>query len=188
MRHVGGTCQSHESLVRVLFAPDWRPAPYQVELERALATHGVTVEFLSRRRRGLPLARGTAGASTADVLHLHWPEAYFAARDGWDWARCLRFPLDLQLARRWRPLVVTAHNLRTHDRTHEFLTNRAMRQACRCADVVFAHSRTAAAELTQSCGVPSGRIRVIPHGDLTAGMPTPVTRAEARTRLGLGAQ
>jgi len=63
--------------MRVLFAPDWRAGnQYQTLLAEALSQHGVEVSFLSDYHRGLPLFRGTR-ARVPDLVHLHWPEAYF---------------------------------------------------------------------------------------------------------------
>ena len=61
----------------VLFAPDWRQGvPYQQLLANALTTAGVQVSFLSHYKRLLPLTRLLRERST-DLLHLHWPEAYY---------------------------------------------------------------------------------------------------------------
>jgi glycosyltransferase involved in cell wall biosynthesis len=175
----------------VLFAPDWRSGvPYQQLLADALAAHDVRVSFLANYKRGLPLARLVADwrrTHRTDVLHLHWPEAYFPAkRDGLDWFRAARFSTDLAFATRRCPLVVTAHNLHAHNRGDELFAHHNMRSAFRRAMNVIAHSAGAKARLIEAYGLRAERIHVIPHGDLSVCMPTPVPRAEARAQLGLG--
>src|SRR4051794_17231135 len=118
--------------MNVLFAPDWRDGvAYQRLLAEALEAHGVRVSFLRDYRRGLPLARlvrDRAREAPVDLLHLHWPEAYYPHKgDGLDWFRCARYPLDLALARWGRGLVVTAHNLHAHNRPDEPIARRNTR-------------------------------------------------------------
>ncbi len=182
--------------MNVLFAPDWRSGvPYQHLLTDALAHHGVQAGFLQNYKRGLPLARLMREQQRLlpkerrwDLLHLHWPEAYFPAKgDRLDWWRVARFPLDLALATVSLPLVVTAHNLHAHNRGTERLALRASRAAFRRARIVIAHSAAAGEALAATFGIAPARIRVIPHGDLSVVLPPPVSQGEARARLGLGA-
>lgn len=177
--------------MNVLFAPDWRDGvPYQRLLAEALAEHGVEVDFLRQYRRILPLTRLLADrrrAGRLDLLHLHWPEAYYPPlQDGRDWFRCARFPLDLALATRRVPLAVTAHNLLAHNRAHEPFALRNARAALRRARVVIAHSEGAKAALIATHALSPERIHVVPHGDLSVALPPPVPRDEARSRCSLG--
>lgn len=175
--------------MKVLFAPDWRDGnAYQTLLAAALEEVGVEVAFLSDYRRGLPLSRATS-RSEADLLHLHWPDAYYPRRfDGWDWLRRLRFPLDLQLALRRMPLVYTAHNAVPHGRQHEFLMTRLQETVLRRSAAVLVHSQAAADGL--ACGRPElmRRMAVVPHGDLSVTLGRPVDQRSARHELGLGNQ
>ena len=173
--------------MRVMFAPDWRSGvPYQRPLAEALATHGVTVEFPAGYRRGLPLARMMRGSS-AEWLHLHWPEAYYPVRnDRFDWLRCARFGLDLALSTRGRHFALTAHNLHAHNRGEHPAVLRNSRLAVRRANVVFAHSAAARNALIETFGATAGRIHVIPSGDLSVALDPPCGREDARTALGLG--
>ena len=79
-------------MIEVVFAPDWREGvPYQRLLADALANHGVHVSFLGNYRRVLPLRR-LMQDRRCDLLHLHWPEAYYPVKgDAWDWFRRARF-------------------------------------------------------------------------------------------------
>jgi glycosyltransferase involved in cell wall biosynthesis len=177
--------------LRVLFAPDWRAGvPYQRLLAEALGAHGIEVGFLRDYRRLLPLTRllrPRQRAGHCDLLHLHWPEAYYPDRgDGLDPFRCARFSLDLALATRRSCLVVTAHNLLAHDRGGEAFAAHNSRFAFRRAAVVFAHSAAAADALVATCGVKRENVCVIPHGDLSVAMPPPLAHSAARARLGLG--
>jgi glycosyltransferase involved in cell wall biosynthesis len=170
----------------VLFAPDWRNGvPYQRLLAEALERFDIKVGFLSHYKRVLPLAR-LLRQSRADLLHLHWPEAYYPRlRDTWDKFRRARFVFDLTLATHRVPLVVTAHNLCEHNLEHLPFARANYSAAYHRARLVFAHSTTARTRLVETYGVDERKIRVVPHGDLSVVMPPPVPRDDARARLGL---
>lgn len=172
--------------MNVLFAPDWRQGvPYQRLLADALAACDVRVTFLSHYKRVLPLAR-LVRLQPADLLHLHWPEAYYARqRDRWDPWRRARFRADLLLTARHLPFVVTAHNLQEHNTGNLPYARANYAAAYRWARLVFAHSSAARDELVSAYGVPAGNIHVVPHGDLSVAMPPPVPQAQARAQLGL---
>ena len=71
-------------MLEVVFAPDWRNGvPYQGLLATALQRYGVNVHFLQNYRRVLPLSR-LLKAQQVDVLHLHWPEAYYLKGEAFD--------------------------------------------------------------------------------------------------------
>jgi beta-1,4-mannosyltransferase len=170
----------------VVFAPDWREGvPYQRLLADALANHGVSVSFLENYKRVLPLRR-LMQERRCDLLHIHWPEAYYPAKgDAWDWFRRARFPLDLAGALRRCALAVTAHNLHAHNRPDESFALRNTGATFRSARVVFAHSDIAKTRLVESFGLVRERVRVIPHGDLSVTLGSPMPADEARRALGL---
>ncbi len=172
--------------MEVVFAPDWRNGvPYQRLLAEALAVHGVNVSFLHGYKRLLPLSRLLA-TRTFDILHLHWPEAYYPRKDdGWDWFRRARFPHDLGTALKRCTLATTAHNLHAHNRATEPFAHRNTRFAHQRAGVVFAHSEIAKEKLVSAFELAPERIRVIPHGDLSVTLGAPVAQSEARRQLGL---
>ena len=171
---------------KVLFAPDWRDGvAYQRLLADALGTHGVEVSFLQDYKRVLPLSR-LCQAERFDILHLHWPEAYYPRKgDRFDRFRAARFALDLALATRGRHLVVTAHNLHAHNQGDEWLAQHNYAIAFRRADAVIAHSEATRALLIGTFDVVPERIHVVPHGDLSVTLPTGIPRSEARQSLRL---
>lgn len=173
-------------MIEVIFAPDWRAGvPYQRLLADALTAHGVRVAFLEGYRRILPLRR-LLKARRCDVLHLHWPEAYYPVKnDAWDWFRRARFAFDLAGASQRCVLATTGHNLHAHNRANEPFAARNMRAAHRRAGVVFAHSEIAKQRLVEAFAISPERIRVIPHGDLSVTLGEPVSKADARRALGL---
>ncbi len=173
-------------MIESVFAPDWRNGvPYQRLLAESLPPHGVNVAFLSDYKRIFPLRR-LLSARRCDILHLHWPEAYYPAKgDAWDWFRRFRFPFDLAGAVRGRALAVTAHNLHAHNRAGKSFEFRNARAALRSAGVVFAHSEIAKVRLVETFGLSPEKIRIIPHGDLSVTLGPPVSSAEARAALGL---
>ncbi|MDR3401286.1 MAG: glycosyltransferase [Chthoniobacter sp.] len=172
--------------MNVLFAPDWRNGvPYQRLLAQALEAQGVHLSYLSHYKRILPLTR-LMRCNPTDLLHLHWPEAYYARmRDSWDNFRRARFVFDLTMATRRTPFVLTAHNLCEHNLQHLPFARINYATAYRRANLVFAHSAVARDRLVETYGVDEANIRIIPHGDLSVVMPPPISRDEARAKLGL---
>lgn len=170
----------------VIFAPDWSDGvPYQRLLASSLREHGVNVRFLYGYKRLLPLSRALQ-KEKADLLHLHWPEAYFPPRkDRWDWWRRARFRLDLLLALRNIRLATTGHNLAPHNRAHEAFATANVGYAYRCSDIVFAHSDIAKTRLAETFSVPPKRIDVVPHGDLSITLGEPISTHAARETLQL---
>jgi glycosyltransferase involved in cell wall biosynthesis len=172
--------------MRVVFAPDWRNGvPYQRLLADALAAEGVGVRFLTGYKRVLPLTR-LLRAQPCDLLHLHWPEAYYTpASPAHHWFRRARFRADLALATRRTPFVLTAHNLHEHNLQHHPFARANYAAAYRRARLVLAHTAAARDALVSAYGLPAEKFRVIPHGDLSVVMPPPLPREEARAQLGL---
>jgi glycosyltransferase involved in cell wall biosynthesis len=170
----------------VLFAPDWRGGvPYQRLLGEALSAHGVQVDYLNHYKRLLPLTR-LLGEHRLDLFHLHWPEAYYPLKgDRLDLFRRARYGLDLTLATRRIPCVLTAHNLAEHNHQDYPFARTNYAATCRRARLIFAHSATARRRLSETYDVPLEKIRVVPHGDLSVVMPPPVPQAEARRQLKL---
>ena len=172
--------------MEVVFAPDWREGvPYQRLLAEALSAHDVSVTFIEGYRRIFPLRR-LLQTRRCEVLHLHWPEAYYPAKsDGWDWFRRARFALDLKGATRQCVLATTAHNLHAHNRANEPFAAFNTRAAHTRAGVVFAHSEIAKQRLVETFAISPERIRVIPHGDLSVTLGAAVSKTDARRALGL---
>lgn len=173
--------------MKVIFAPDWRNGvPYQRLLAEALERHGVHVTFLQGYKRVFPLRRLLA-LRHCDLLHLHWPEAYYPRKgDAWDWFRRARFSFDLCGATRHCALATTAHNLHAHNRAGESFAARNTRSAHEQAGVVFAHSEVAKQRIISAFSLPEKKICVVPHGDLSVTLGAPISQAEARMTLGLG--
>jgi len=175
--------------MKVFFAPDYREGvAYQALLAAALAGCGVEVTFPRGHRRLLPLWRGLEGWS-GSLLHLHWPEKFFEVRrDGLDFWRKVRYPLDLALATRRVPMVLTAHDLRPHNRAGEPLLQGNFQRTYDAARAIIVHSRQAGQALRAAYRVAPEKLRVIPHGDLSPSLGPLPSRSAARTALGLPAE
>ena len=170
----------------VVFAPDWREGvPYQRLLAEALKHHGCRVRFLYGYKRLLPLSRAMHDQKT-DILHLHWPEAYYPPRkDRWDWFRRARFTLDLALTLRHCKLATTGHNLAPHNRAHEPFAVSNLAHAYRRSSAVFAHSELAKTRMSALFHLRKEAITVIPHGDLSVSIASPISQTDARTALNI---
>lgn len=174
--------------MKVLFAPDWRGGnPYQQLLADALGECGVEVDFADPRLTRFPLS-DAAARSRPDILHLHWPDAFYPRIDPrGTLVRKFTFPFDLRAAARRARYVLTAHNLRPHGRGEEWRVETLTRFSYLRAEIVLAHGERACERVTGEYGVAPAKLRSIPHGDLSSAMPPPVSREEARARLQLGA-
>jgi glycosyltransferase involved in cell wall biosynthesis len=174
--------------MKVFFAPDYREGvPYQALLADALAGQDVAVTFPHGHRRVLPLWRGVKEWD-GDLLHIHWPEKYFELRhDGLDFARKIRYPLDLRLTLRRFPLVLTAHDLRPHNRHGRLLVSNFQR-TYDAARAIIVHSQKAGEMLRATYGASPEKLHVIPHGDLSVSMQALPPRASARAALGIPEQ
>jgi hypothetical protein len=174
--------------MKVFFAPDYREGvPYQALLARGLAEHGVEVTFPQGHRRVLPLWRGIKNWE-GDLLHIHWPEKFFEVRrDGLDLVRKIRYPLDLQMTKRRLPIVVTAHDLRPHNRSGEILTSNFQR-TYNAARAIIVHSQKAGELLRATYWAKPEKMHVIPHGDISVSMHPLPPQASAREALGISPQ
>jgi beta-1,4-mannosyltransferase len=171
--------------MKVLFAPDYRAGvAYQAMLADALAAGGVEVTFPYGHRRVLPLWRATKDWP-GDLLHVHWPEKFFEVRrDGLDFLRVARYPVDLALTLKRLPLVLTAHDLRPHNRSGGLLHSNFQRTYA-AARAVIVHSKAAGDAVCETYAVKAEKIHVIPHGDLSGSLPPLPERGEARAVLGI---
>jgi beta-1,4-mannosyltransferase len=176
----------------VFFAPDYRAGvAYQGLLANALRDQGIEVTFPRGHRRVLPLWRGIKDWH-GDILHLHWPEKFFEVRrDQFNFLRKLRYPLDLALTARKLPIVLTAHDLKPHNRTGESLLHANFQRTYNAAHAAIVHSQKAGEAITATYRVNPNRIHVIPHGDLspslgaTGDTPPLPSRADSRAALNI---
>jgi len=172
--------------LRILFAPDYRAGnPYQALLAEAVSRKGIEVTFLSNYYRGLPLFRGTQ-ANVPDIVHLHWPEAYFPELGGhWDSLSIARYPIDFWVTAHYRPIVLTAHNLLPHNRANERGVFRNVRYTMQCSKAIFVHSNMARQQVRETFAISDDRIHIIPFGNHAVSLGPPLPRDEARIQLQL---
>ena len=131
-------------------------------LATALQRYGVNVHFLQNYRRVLPLSR-LLKAQQVDVLHLHWPEAYYLKGEAFDWFRRARFPFDLTGAIRQCALAATAHNFYPHNRANETFVKRNTQCFYDNARVIFAHFGCCKAKIDRDVQILQlEKVRVIP--------------------------
>lgn len=173
--------------MRALFAPDYRAGvAYQQLLADALSEENVQVDFLADYKRVMPLARALQKYD-GEIFHLHWPEKYFHKfGDRADWFRRARYRLDLALGTRRLPLVVTAHDLRPHNRADESFLHANFEATLRRAAAVFVHSPAALDTLAATYHFDRAKACVIRHGDLSRTLGELPARAEARRVLSIG--
>jgi glycosyltransferase involved in cell wall biosynthesis len=178
--------------VRVLFLPDYREAnAYQRALAEALADLGVEVRAdPTRRRRVLPVTEAVRRHGRPDVIHVHWTEPYIASGDTLSRWKVERTLLELRTARRLGSRIVwTAHDLFRHDRLPDERERAFMRGLVGVSSAVIVHCASAVDALVEALGLAADRerVRVIPHGHYVGRYPDTLSRAAARSRLGLPA-
>jgi len=146
---------------------------------------GVRVDFLSHYRRVFPLARGMKEFPANSLIHLHWPEAYMGVPGQRLYPfRQARFPYDLMLASRERPLVVTAHNIQPHNGPRTQLLKQNLKARYERADGVIVHSQAASDQLSQEFDISLNKMRVIRHGEVSELIENLPTRENAAESLG----
>lgn len=123
---------------------------------------------------------------SADILHIHWPEALFEDWKEPDDAALTRLDKTLQKWTARTPVVVTVHNMQPH-----YANTSIYRQLYR---LVYSHARgiihlgeTSQRLFEERYSDLGGKLQaVIPHGAYSC-FANEVTRDEARHRLGLDA-
>jgi beta-1,4-mannosyltransferase len=173
--------------MKVVFAPDWRKGvPYQRLLAEHLTAYGVEVVFMQDYRRAFPLYRGLRNSGT-DIVHIHWPEAYWPVRGNLiDYCRLWRYPIDLHLAHCRHAIAYTLHNLWPHNSSpNKPGIKTAVRATLKTANVIFAHSQSAADEAVSLFDVDPAKFVIIPHGDLSPDLGPPQSPTQAREQLHL---
>lgn len=164
---VGGGAAPAPPPARVLFLPDFRHGnPYQARLAEHLAEHGFAVELAAGDARRV-LARNAFGRPTLDLVHLHWPENYVAARSRAKLAVRAALFLGLLAAvrRRGVPVVWTVHNLGFHEARHPALEEAVRRRLAALADGIAVHFPAGVETVRRRLAVPgSTPVAVTPLG------------------------
>lgn len=177
--------------MRVLSLPDYsRDNPYQRLLAAGLAGEGVrSVGGRPGRRQPFPILVAWVRAGRPRVLHLHWTHEYLKGSAGPSRINQLRFLGQLRALRRLGVRIVwTMHNLGGHDGLRHASEMAVHRDLVGLADAVLCHCTAAreAAIATYGLGATdAAKLHVVPHGSYVGAYPDAVSRAEARTRLGL---
>jgi beta-1,4-mannosyltransferase len=170
--------------LRVLFAPDWRSGvAYQSLLAEQLELLGIQVFYPPGDRAWFPLTKAIR-TTRADLLHMHWPEAYFGNGRAL-WLKRRRFQFDLQQALRCVPMVFTAHNILPHRSSEDESVRVCYRRVLQHARASFLHSQNALTEVVREFGLEPQSVTFIPLGDLSPTFGRPVAKQTAREILEL---
>ena len=187
---------------------------YAIPLAEALAERGVHVDFIgndhmersSRLRRanitylnlrGDQDARAALPSKAARILRYYRNLIRYARRSDsrlfhvlWlnKWEAFDRTLLTWFYKISGKKLVFTAHNVnaRRRDGNDTWLNTASLKAMYAMLDHIFVHTRQSRDELVRDYGVHAGRVSVIPFGLNTYVPETPLCKAEARERLGVG--
>ena len=172
-------------MIKVIASPDFRElAPYQPLLEAALKSERIDVEYQLDYGHRLMLYNGVKQFK-GDILHLHFVETSLFIKNGVTRFRKSWYYPDLFLATRKLRLVYTAHNLRPLEHPRSKSIDLVLKYTLARASAVIAHSESARSQLVSEFGMPEGKCTVIPHGDISVPLGTPIERSSARKQLGL---
>jgi glycosyltransferase involved in cell wall biosynthesis len=178
--------------VRVAFAPFLPANPYQRLLAGALERRGVVVRGIDAAKEAadfLPLVR----EFQPHVLHFHWLHHFLVEKGlAASVVRSAAFFRRLGAARQLGArVVVTAHNLTSHEALHPALEAFGTRRVLRAADAILAHCEAARREVAAFASIDAARVDVVPHGHYIGAYPPGphgADRAAARRALGLDAR
>lgn len=179
--------------LRILFMPVPRAGnPYQSELARGLAVHGVTVRTGRGYAHLLPFLQAALKRPRPAVFHLHWTQPYLYWPRTGRMSRLLawRLVFQLRLLRRLGMRIVwTVHNLGAHERGDNETELQVSRRIASLCDALIVHCEQARLRVIEELAIPAGRqdrVVVVPHGHYLDAYPGEVTREEARSSFGLG--
>ncbi len=173
----------------VSYPPVLHTNPYQRLLYRELARHGVVLAAAAPFKLGwLRRARGSV-----QVLHFHWPQAYWVHDHG---PRILRRPLSyakvalfgvrLRGARALGYTIVwTVHQVYPHERSPGRLDRLGARALARSSDLLLVHDRGTAATMERELGRQAEKRALVPHGSYEGVYPPGRSREAMRAKLGL---
>lgn len=173
-----------------MFLPDYTGSnPYQKNLAAALDEEVI----IGGRGEVLPLLRTIRSREDVSVIHLHWLHPYIFGASGLKTAAQLSLTILqlIVLGLRGVPVVWTVHNVVSHEspcpRVERWFKHVFVRFGF-CSGI-FVHCRAVAERLVDEYNLPGDvgqRVSVIPHGHYVDNYADEITKAEARTELGLG--
>lgn len=161
---------SNNSCLHAFHLPDYRSInPYQQLLCDELATEDVDVSFPAGYRLGLPIIRSLP-IPCPDVLHLHWITRYMHGDTKKEHVfYALRLILDLSLVRlRGIRIIWTVHNVSAHDASFPAVDTWVRRGIARLVDQIIVHDPVTREKVSETYGISSGKVTVIPHGHYRA--------------------
>ena len=122
-----------------------------------------------------------AARSDARLIHIQWHYklAFFD-----------RTALNLYYKALGKKIIFTAHNIdaAARDGRQSWANRVSLRFHYHSMDRIIAHTERMKTELIRDFGVSESKISVIPHGIMSAVPESPLSRQEARERLGLGGE
>ena len=178
-------------MTTALFLPYYADNPYQDELARGLELHGVEV-VTGDHTAPFPILQAVRAHGRLDVIHLHWADSLLVTRSRLVTVLVgLRLLLELAIARLLGVDVVwTVHNRVHHERPMVRLERVFRHLLCWSVTAIIVHGAAARDEIIDTYHLPghlANRIHVVPHGNYIESYPADISRADARTRLGLPA-
>ncbi len=157
--------------------------PYAGLLAQALGRHGIQLELgdYTFSREWLRDNREEFSVLHFNWLHNFYREASLGATED----RYHRFAANLIYARELGYRIVwTLHNLYPHERPFPHIDRAVRLLVCEHADVIIAHCDHAA-RLAAEHFQRRERVVIVPHGHFIDVFPNNISRAQARSRLGI---
>lgn len=171
------------------YTPVARLNPYQALLYKKFAEAGITVVPILKHLDFDELASNTLEADQL-ILHLHWTSWVLSESETADQTREATDAF-LQRLRTlkdsgWR-IVWTVHNVYPHDARFTEEESRLQSKLVQIADVVHVMSDDSGESMTGIVDIPENKELVSPHPSYVGAYPDYVSRFDARSTLGIGA-
>ncbi len=156
--------------------------PYSTLLHAQIKERGFTVWEHKKGRLEWLSHLGKAG-----IIHLHWIEYFFIVRK-YKWLTPSRsflyigFLIFVKYVLR-KKIVVTLHNLVSHERLYPRLEHRMFALTLKLADGVIVHNDYSKKEACRMYNTDENKIRIIPHGNFSSYYPDHISKEAARDIL-----
>ena len=171
------------SNLKLIFAPQFKRNPYQVQLSDNLKSLGLIVEGTDNLSYSVA---NLLSEKQPNILHLHWLPILFIKKELWksSLALALLFFRILLLKISGMSVVWTVHNIKDHENPYPQLDSICNVLASKVSDAIIVHCEVAKNNVVETFGIKrKEKVFVIPHGNYLDCYVNEIDRAEARKSL-----
>jgi len=171
--------------MRVAFTPFYKDNPYQQKLMGALRQWGIVVSDVELNMKVMFFDR--KALDNIDILHFHWLERFNVGNNYiHSLLKSVLFLIGIQIFKRGKKFVWTAHNLQSHDSKYPILEKWFVKRTIRIMDAISVHNNYTKERLVKEYGVSSSKLHVIAHPNYIGAYPTTSEEDVLRLKSTLG--